>query len=255
MSTKKEEINQCIPPNTFQRNEFGLLTNINYKFNNDGFIDWIKMIPQEYLVPNLEKTKETDVTKLKEDELIILLGGLKKLANLRGYSDVTYNVVSASDQYAAVICKIKWLPNYETLNKEITFESIAGVHLYNVKSFARYYLVEMAENRAFARCVRNFLKINIVSDKEIGEIGSSNVEQSSPEDGELKIRAQVIEKIESFMKKNNIMFSELKQKLIDTSIEGADKYESFNDIKTPILCDLLAQISKKKRNKSNPIPE
>ena len=58
-----------------KRDANGLISGstVNYAFNEDGLIDWRKMIKTEYLVPNRDRTTETDVTKLKDTELIILL--------------------------------------------------------------------------------------------------------------------------------------------------------------------------------------
>ena len=61
-----------------ERDENGLLSNTDYIFTDDGLIDWRKMIKAEYLVANKDSSKgETDVTKLKDWQLIILLGGIK----------------------------------------------------------------------------------------------------------------------------------------------------------------------------------
>ena len=46
---------------------------VEYKFTDDGQIDWRKMIKPEYLVPNKSRTSENDVTKLKDYQLKIIL--------------------------------------------------------------------------------------------------------------------------------------------------------------------------------------
>ena len=101
MGTK--EINK--PPQTFTRN----------KFNEDGTVDWRKMIKPEFLVANRDRTDETDISKLEDNELIILLGGLKDLASVRGFNSVTYKVHEASPEYVCASCSIEWIGNYETL--------------------------------------------------------------------------------------------------------------------------------------------
>ena len=60
-----------VPPNIITRNKYGLLenANINYVYNEDGTINLRKMVKTEYLVPNRQKTQETDVSKL-EDKVI-----------------------------------------------------------------------------------------------------------------------------------------------------------------------------------------
>ena len=50
--------------------------------------------------------------------------------------------------------------------------------LNNTNGFGQNYLVEMAENRSFCRCVRNFLKINIVSWDELA--GAQAGQPSAP---------------------------------------------------------------------------
>ena len=106
------------------RNKDGLINGIDYIFTEDGLIDWRKMVKSEHLVPNKDRTSETDVTKLKDYQLIILLGGIKELAQIRGYTDVTYNVVSPSSDYVVATCTIRWKPNYETEGESVVFSAV-----------------------------------------------------------------------------------------------------------------------------------
>ena len=55
------------------RDANGLITNksIDYIFTEGGLIDWRRMISTEFLVPNRDRTKETDVSKLNDSQLII----------------------------------------------------------------------------------------------------------------------------------------------------------------------------------------
>ena len=117
------------------------------------------------MVPNRDRTNQTDVSKLKDHELIILLGGIKELAQIRGYTDVSYEVVSPSPEYVIATCKITWTPNYETEGKEVSF--LPGMLPHNTNEFGQIFLAACAENRAFVRCVRNFLRINVVSKEEL----------------------------------------------------------------------------------------
>ena len=128
MSSKKNKIT---------RDADGLIKGVDYVFNEDGLIDWRKMIKTEHLVPNKDRTSETDVTKLKDNQLIILLGGIKDLAQIRGYTDVRYDVVSPSPNYVVATCSITWKPNYETEAEEVTFSSIGDASHENTKSFAK----------------------------------------------------------------------------------------------------------------------
>ena len=61
---------------------------------------------------------------------------------------------------------INWIENYES-NGTQTFSSIANATINNTNGFAAKFLECIAENRAFIRCVRNFLNIHIVGGEEI----------------------------------------------------------------------------------------
>lgn len=226
-----------MPPNIITRNRYGLLENknINYIYNEDGSINWRKMVKTEYLVPNRQKTQETDVSKLEDKDLLILLGGIKELAQIRGYSKVEYKVVSANENYFATSCRITWLPNYETGDKEIIFESLADASSGNTKSFARYFLAAIAENRAFVRCVRNFLKINIVGQEELGD--AKLIEESIQDNPTSPVTL-----LEKVMKEKGISFDNLKKKLSKEKFENADSFESINDIPKVKIFELIDRI-------------
>lgn len=233
----QEESAFQIPPNIIKRNKYGLLenANINYVYNDDGTINWRKMVKTEYLVPNRQKTQETDVSKLEDKDLLILLGGIKELAQIRGYSKVEYKTVAASESYFATSCRITWEPNYETGGKEIVFESLADASHNNTKSFARYFLAAIAENRAFVRCVRNFLKINIVSQEELGDAKLiDEPQQDNP--------TSPVVLLEKVMQDKNISFEKLKKKLTKENFDGASSLESVNDIPKVKIFELIDRI-------------
>jgi hypothetical protein len=230
-----EECN--IPSKIFSRNKYGLINNhdVSYIYNEDGTINWRGMVKPQYLVPNRQKTQETDVSKLDDKDLLILLGGIKELAQIRGYTNVTYNVVAASDGYFATSCRITWIPNYETANREISFESLADASINNTKSFARYFLAAIAENRAFVRCVRNFLKINIVGQEELGDakIIEENTFVENP--------TSPYNLLDKLMKEKNITFNILKNKLLKENIDGIS---SLRDIPKNKIFELIERIKK-----------
>lgn len=231
---------KVVPPNLITRNQYGLVedSNLNYIFNEDGTINWRKMVKVEHLVPNRQKTQETDVSKLQDRDLLILLGGIKELAQIRGYTSVEYKVVAASETYFATSCRITWLPNYETGGKEVIFESLADATTNNTKSFARFFLAAIAENRAFVRCVRNFLKINIVSQEELGD---AKLIDESPSVENPTSPQNLLEKT---MKDKNISFEILKKKLIKENFEGADNLTCIQDIAKVKIFELIERLKK-----------
>lgn len=229
------------PPNIITRNKYGLLdnANINYVYNDDGTINWRKMVKTEYLVPNRQKTQETDVSKLEDKDLLILLGGIKELAQIRGYTSVEYKVVTASENYFATSCRITWIPNYETGGREIVFEALADATSSNTKSFARFFLAAIAENRAFVRCVRNFLKINIVSQEELGD---AKLLDDSSNQIENPTSPHVL--LEKVMKERSISFDQLKKKLIKEKMDNAESIQSVSDVPKAKIFELIERIKK-----------
>ena len=221
-----------------KRDENGLIPEIDYTFNEDGLINWRKMAKTEYLVPNRQKTSQTDVSKLKDSELLILLGGIKELAQIRGYTDVRYDVHAPASDYVVATCSITWIPNFETEGREVTFSAIGDASPNNTQSFAKYFLGPIAENRSFVRCVRNFLKINIVGQEELGnaklleESGSSN--QTDPKF-----------LLESVMKEKGVTWEMIKNKLIKEKYKKAESMNSISDIPKSKIFELIQRIKKK----------
>ena len=245
MRKKKAEL----PELGVTRNSGGLINDgsVDYHFTEDGMIDWRKMVKDCYLYPNPSKNlTETDISKLDDRDLCILLGGLKELAQIRGYTSVAYEVVAPSPDCVIATCKITWTPNYETENKEVTFSAIGDSSLNNTSGIGGvYYLASTAENRAFARCIRSFLRINVVSREELAkgflkaktESSSSTVSAGSSSPASL---------LEATMKKKGLSFSQLKSKLVDEGVSGAEEMSSVNDIPNDKIFELIDRIKKAK---------
>lgn len=176
----------------FKRNSSGLLDGIDYKFREDGTIDWRAMVDPKFLVINKDSEadlvkkfekpiSEIPVTEIEDSNLLILLQGIKNLARLRGYTRLESRVDFANDNKAAVVTTITWLPNFETEGHAITFSGVGSASLESTSGFGQLYLESIAENRAFVRAVRNFLGIAIVGKDEIDEIASKKVIEKEQE--------------------------------------------------------------------------
>jgi len=167
-------------PIKYQRDESGLLSNVEYHFNEDGSIDWRKMVKDEHLFPNRSwfESRKKDIPRtiegLKDHQLLIKLSGIKELAKLRGFFEVDYNIIKCEEHYVAVKCTMSFMGNYETEGMPIEFSDMANATLNNTSSFATKFLETIACNRAFVRCVRNFLNIHIVGDDEIDKSNNKN---------------------------------------------------------------------------------
>jgi len=245
MRKKKAEL----PELGVTRNSGGLVDDgsIKYHFTEDGLIDWRKMVKDCYLYPNPSKSiSETDISKLEDRDLCILLGGLKELAQIRGYTSVNYEVVSPSPECVIATCQISWIPNYETENKEVVFSAIGESSLNNTSGIGGvYYLASTAENRAFARCIRSFLRINVVSREELAKgflkpkSNDSSLDTSSGGSSPAHL-------LEETMKKKGVPFSQIKIKLVEEKIEGAEEMSSVNDIPKDKIFELIDRIKKAK---------
>tara|TARA_R100001082_G_scaffold48047_3_gene25807 strand:+ start:17245 stop:17967 length:723 start_codon:yes stop_codon:yes gene_type:complete len=237
MGTK--EINK--PPRVFTRNKYGLIEDetVTYHFNEDGTVNWRKMIKPEFLVANRDRTDETDISKLEDNELIILLGGLKDLASVRGFHSVTYKIHEASPEYVCASCSITWIGNYETENGEsVLFEGIADAGIKNTESFGQMYLAAIAENRAFCRAVRNFLRINIVAKEEI-----KNVKISTPSPSSNAASPDLF--LKNLMKEKKVKFTDIKAKMVTEKVDGADEWDSIKDIPRLKMFEIIERMQKK----------
>ena len=172
-ATVKKETKYC-------RDSLGLLQSVDYKFNEDGSVNWRAMVDSKHLFPNKSwfearnKPMPKPVDGLQDNQLLIKLAGIKELAKLRGYTSVRYNVIKCEKDHVAVKCEISWVPNFENPSQEsdylpasTQFEDVANATTENTSSFATKFLETIAANRAFVRCVRNFLNVHIVGDDEI----------------------------------------------------------------------------------------
>lgn len=226
------------------RNELGLVEGINYVIDENGFVDWRKMIEPKYLVPNKQyfekigKPVPKTIEGLEDKELLILLGGIKKLAQLRGFTYLNYSVTSPSPDYVVSVCSMSFIGNFETENKIINFSAIGDASAQNTNSFGRFFLGPIAENRSFVRCVRNFLRINI--------IGQDEVSPTTPFEEEVpKQVTGATELLEKLMVEKGVSFEKIKNKLIEENVSGADKFVSIQNIPKIKVFELIERLKKK----------
>lgn len=170
--------------NKICREENGLIKDYNYSFTSDGFIDWRAMIKPEYLYPNKDFFEirklpiPQSIEGLDDKQLLIMLAGIKELARLRGFRSVNYSINHIQKDYVVAQCRINWIGNYETSGLDIEFEDVANATSDNTDNFCLKFLETIACNRAFVRCVRNFLNIHIVGADEIDKSKNKEVDIS-----------------------------------------------------------------------------
>ncbi len=166
--------NKIYGPDIYKRDIHGLLENVDYKFNQDGSIDWRAMIKPKFLYANKDwfEARKMDVPTtiegLRDNQLLVMLGGIKELAKLRGYTCVNFDVTNVTEEYVVAKCTINWCNNYECVSEFSTmYSDTANATLDNTDSFCAKFLETIACNRAFVRCVRNYLGVHIVGADEI----------------------------------------------------------------------------------------
>jgi hypothetical protein len=120
-----------------------------------------------------DKPVPQSIDGLSDNKLLIKLGGIKELARLRGFNSVKYQFIKCELDHVAASCTINFIGNYETGGESVVFEDAANATLSNTSSFATKFLETIACNRAFVRCVRNFLNIHIVGSDEIDSSSKS----------------------------------------------------------------------------------
>ncbi len=211
--------------NKFKRDVNGLLECVNYIFHSDNTINWRAMINKEYLVPNRDafknqkdiNLKEIDVSSLADNQLLILLAGIKELAQIRGYKNVSYDVIQAQPDYVAVKCTIDWIPNYETSMESVSFS-------------------------ALIRCVRSFLKINIVGNDEMGKTTHIDTEVEPN-----TLTTQPIALLQKTMEEYNISFEQIKERALQKKMDGAENWNSINDIAPLSMFTIISGIKNKNK--------
>lgn len=170
-----------------KRLENGLVEGINYTRDENGRIEWFKLIPRKYLYINTEKKTQIEkrlgkrIDEAAESEFldtdyVINLQGIKYLLDLRGYQSCKTRIDECGPDYAAATCEINFIPNEED-NFVQTYTACASAHPQNTKSWYAKYLVEASSNRALCRAVRQFLRINAVAQEELGGAAGGNAEE------------------------------------------------------------------------------
>ena len=236
MPKKKNEIK------TLERNEHGLLTGVDYHVGEDGFINWRKMVENDHLVPNKSRTQETDVSKLEDGDLLILLAGIKNLAHLRGFESVKYRVENGDADSVTAVCEIQFSPNFETGHKSVTFSAIGDATVHNTKGFGRQFLGPVAENRAFVRCVKSFLRINVVGFEEINPQNPEGGNYSSATEYVKSIN--VSDELKEVMDKKGVTWSILQKRLAEGNYDGAADLGGIEDLPRLKIYELIGRLKK-----------
>jgi hypothetical protein len=263
MQTENTEQIEPTPPKTWKRNpETGLVEGIEYKYSPDGRVDWRAMVPEEFLVVNKQnftnRKLPDSIDGLEDKDLLVLLGGIKYLAALRGYNSVKHTITFREHYAIGVNTQIEWIPNFETDMRPISFESLADATEANTSSFAKAYLSAIAENRGFVRAVRNFLGINVCGQDEIGS--PQKHEESAPKTQSDDFGPHTL--LTKTLEKGNISFDVFHNRMMVLEKDGKDfakgasEWTKLEDVNESVVFSIVAFINeglekkKKKESKS-----
>lgn len=232
------------------RDRFGLIPTVKYHYDDMGFVDWRKMVKDEYVVLNRYALAEKGIdvstltdeelnewkAKAKDEEKLIKLAGFKEVAWLRGVQAVSFNVVNASDNSMTVVATITWLPNFENELMGVTSSGIATASILNTEEKYAKYLSSIAENRAFVRAVRNGLRIHSLGQDEINNDEPVNVNSSGP------TPQSALAKV---MEQKNLSFEKLKENAIKRGYEWDDNWKTVADLDVKTAVSIFSGIQKK----------
>jgi hypothetical protein len=243
---KKEE-EKLTPSQLLERNGCGLLTHLKYEFDNLGFVNYKKLIPQEYLVPNrqyfekrgepIPKTSEG----LEDNQMLVLLAGWRWLARVRGYDSIIHEMINSTEDSVTVKTTICWRPNYETENKSVCFSALATASFANTSDFAQMYLAEIAENRGFSRAVRGFLNINLLGADELAPTDKLGAIQSKDDFKPIEPHGLLEKKLQDKGK----TFEQFKKEWVKAGHPDAKDWNAVGDIPIPDLWNIIDAIKKK----------
>ena len=219
---------------------------IEYKYNEFGKIDWFATLPRKFLVVNRQKyldkskTPPESIDGLPDSDLLILLSGIRFLADERGFIKIEYPVINSSSNHCTVVCQITWDLSVEN-NQIIVSSGIGDATPDNTKSFARYYLGPIAENRAFTRCVRQFLRIPVLGAEELGDVKMENESNQQSNNSNLLDPVNTLLKIIENKGKTPEKF--LKRCVEIWKIEGSENWKTLNDIPKDKILGLIEKLN------------
>lgn len=227
-------IRTCVPPIPWSINEFGLWENVKYIFNENGSVNWRKMIDNEYIVPNRDKTTETDISKLEDKDLLIKLFGFRSLAKLRRTLSETTQTFHPSPEFVSSTTTIVWAGNYETGGVSTVSTGSADAHAGNTNEFVRSFLTTIAENRSFVRAVRNYLGIPVLGQDEIGNKQPTESGNSS---------GKPIDTLKGMLEKRSVKFQSFKNRMIKEGVEGSEAWTDIDSVSSSVVFECIEKLS------------
>lgn len=202
--------------------------------DENGCVKWREIVNISNVI--LSKTKfatiGVDVTTLSEEEkeeykktapdefVYISLGGARELAEKRGMDSYISDMLSCERNNYVARAIIHFLPTAEE-PAGVTFSGIGSASEESVNFGFKYYLPAISENRAFARCVRNFFKIKSLYNEEA---------KTDEKPSENTVGINPIKIFKDKLEKKNWSFEELKA-AAEKAGYWKDEWKSITDLK------------------------
>ena len=204
--------------------------------------NWKSRVKPEYFVVNKQRKDkiekqfgkplgEISIESIDDSDKLILLAGFKEVALERSYDSCIFEVISDSIEYVTVKCTIKW-------SSGPTTSALGNAHPRNVEGFMQDFLVAAAENRAFVRCVRNFLQIHVLGKDEISPV---DISKGQPN----KMSAvNPVAILQNKLEEKGKSFDQFKLWYSSFNPEST-KWISYSDIPTGEIHDILFRLKSK----------
>ena len=182
---------------------------------------------------------------------VLLLQFFKDLLHKEGFSSIRYVPLGAADQgYCGLSCEILWQ------NGQLT-SGIADTHFNNCKSFTKYYLAAMSENRSFIRAVKAYFNIPYLGKDEIGDAPKEEEHKSGKDaptgpDVTLKNKVKSILKISEFDSFKAFLRKQVKENketawLKEDEYSDWASYSDWHEINKKKILELVGLINEYKK--------
>jgi hypothetical protein len=235
-----------------ERDENGLVKGVDYVFDEHGMIDWRKTLPKKFFYFKDDQYQGEDIDNVPDNALLVYLDGFKWLAKIRGYKSIRYPVVQSNTDFATCVCEIDWIGNYETEGRDVVHSSVGYSTLDNTSDFMGLYLGPDAENKAFIRAVRTFLRVNVCGGEEIAPENNFKRVKIRKEAKNEYGSSDVVNILEDCMNKLNLDFATVLKTVKDDGEKFDEDPKNLKELhskKPTLTMKLIGRMKKKLKNK------
>lgn len=244
--SKQQEINGKIENTQYER---------PYPAIENGLLQWRSVIPNKfyYIAGSSEEDviSEEELENTPDNKKLVKLDGYRYIAEIRGFSKNESQVLKLTDDLCVIKNTITWREN--TYGEKTKTTSIVCVEKLSLREEYKQHLVSIAENRAFCRNVRAYLRIPILAEDEVvvnAQHGAKAANVTSDSVSDPKQRLELLR--EELDLKD---FEKFKQAMIDNGFTEAENWTDNRSCSkgTAVLKAIskLKVLAKEKADKEN----